>query len=116
MSATPDKELIDLIFDHLCEEQPEAIAELRDAEARRRISIGIERARAHDLMADGATTAFVTLMFLVAPNFDEQPNIRKALLDKSLAADERIQKIFSVTAEADWDMAAENARDWDSLA
>lgn len=116
MSTTPDKELVELIFDHLCEEQPETIADVRDYEAQRRISIGIHRARSHALVTDGAITAFVTLMFLVAPNFDEQANISRALSDTALPPDERIQKIFSQTSEADWEMAAGNARDWDSLA
>jgi hypothetical protein len=100
MSAKADQELAELIFDHLCDEQPEAVAELRDPEILRRVHIGIERARAHDLDSDGAITAFVTLMFLVAPNFDQH---------------QRIQQIFERTAEADWDEAAENACSWDDL-
>ncbi|MBE7543326.1 MAG: hypothetical protein M9913_18430 [Bryobacteraceae bacterium] len=116
MSAKADQQLAELIFDHLCDEQPEAVAELRDPEILRRVHLGIDRARTHDLDSDGAITAFVTLMFLVAPNFDQHPRIRKALDNPSAEPDQRIQQIFERTAEADWDEAAENACSWDDLA
>lgn len=115
MSALDEQELAELIFDHLCDEQPEAVAELRDAEIMRRIRLGIDRARSHDFASEGAITAFVTLMFLVAPNFDEHPRIRKALDSPAATPDQRIQRIFELTAEADWDEAAENASSWDDL-
>ena len=116
MSVTDDKELYELIFDHLCEEQPEAVADLRDNEIMSRVHLGVDRARAHGLDTDGSITAFVTLMFLVAPNFDEQPDIRKALEDAALPPDERMQQIFAKTKESDWDEAGENARPWSDLA
>jgi len=115
MSAPNEQELAELIFDHLCDEHPEAVAELRDAEILRRVRLGISRARSHDLTSEGAITAFVTLMFLIAPNFDQHPRIRKALDNPSVEPDQRIQQIFQKTAEADWDEAAENACAWDEL-
>lgn len=115
MSAADDRELAELIFEHLCDEQPEAVAELREAEILRRIDAGIERARSHELAGDGAITAFVTLMFLVAPNFDEHPRIRKALADVSQEPEERMRQIFEKTAEADWDEAAAQSCAWEDL-
>lgn len=115
MSAVEDRDLAGLIFDHLCEEQPEAVAELRDAEILGRIHAGIARARSHELSGDGAITAFVTLMFLVAPNFDEHPRIRKALGNSALEPGERMRQIFQSTGEADWDEAAERACAWEDL-
>jgi len=115
MSAQADSELAELIFDHLCEEQPEAVADLRDAEILRRVHLGIERAGAHDLTTDGAVTAFVTLMFLVGPAFDQQPNIRKFLAESKLPADERMTQIFAKTQEEDWDQAAAQPGSWKDL-
>jgi hypothetical protein len=115
MSAQNDQELAELIFDHLCDEQPDAVAELRDAEILRRVRLGIERARTHDLTSDGAITAFVTLMFLIAPNFDQHLRIRKALDHPAADPDKRMQQIFQQTAEDDWDEAAQNACSWDDL-
>lgn len=115
MSGNGGGELVELIFDHLCDEQPEAVAELPDAEILRRIRLGIERARERGLGTDGAVTAFVTLMFLVAPNFDEHPRIREALEDAAGGADERMRRIFEKTSEADWDEAAARACAWEEL-
>lgn len=115
MTAPDDRELAELIFDHLCEEQPEIVADLRDSEIMSRVQLGMERARAHGLDTYGAIVAFVTLMFLVAPNFDEQKNILKALEDASLKPDERMKQIFAKTNESDWDEASEMAHDWEDL-
>ncbi len=115
MTAAEDRELAGFIFDHLCEEQPEAVAELRDAEIMRRVRLGMDRARSHELNTEGSITAFVTLMFLVAPNFDEHPRIRKALDNQTADPDQRMQRIFQQTAEADWDEAGENACSWEDL-
>lgn len=115
MSAADDRELAELIFEHLCDEQPEAVAELRDAEILRRIHLGIERARSHELDGNGPITAFVTLMFLVAPNFDQHPRIRQALADTSRDPEERMRRLFERTAEADWDEAAAQAGAWEDL-
>lgn len=115
MSAGKDRELAELIFDHLCEEQPEAVAELRDAEILSRIHTGIARARSHELAGGGPITAFVTLMFLVAPNFDEHPRISKALANQELEPGERMRQLFQSTNEADWDEAAARACAWEDL-
>jgi hypothetical protein len=115
MSAVEDRELAELIFDHLCDEQPEAVAELRDAEILSRIHTGIARARSHELSGDGAIMAFVTLMFLVAPNFDEHPRIREALDNTAVEPGERMRQIFQSTGEADWDEAAARACAWEDL-
>ncbi|HNY41619.1 MAG TPA: hypothetical protein PKJ41_14560 [Bryobacteraceae bacterium] len=111
---TPERELEELIYDHLAEENPEAISELDDALVQSRIRLGIRRARKHGLDTDGAAVAFVTLMFLVAPDFDRHPAIKVALSNASLPADERIRAIFSATSEDDWAAAAESNSGWDA--
>lgn len=113
---TPDEEdLLDHVFDYLCEEQAESVAELPDDEIRRRAALGIERARSHGIEQPEPITAFVSLMFLVAPDFDAQPNIARVLSDRSLPAPQRMKQIFARTAEDDWESAAEQTRGWDAL-
>lgn len=112
---TPDDEdLLEHVFDHLCEEQAEVVADLPDKEIRRRAWLGIGRARSRGLSEPEAITAFVSLMFLVSPRFDEQPAIAAALADRRTPEKERIGSLFSRTAEADWDKAAELGREWPS--
>ena len=111
---TPEPELEELIYDHLAEENPEAFDGLSDQQVQSRIRAGIRRARSHRLDTDGAAVAFVSLMFLVAPDFDRHPGIRAALSNSALAADERIKALFSATTEDDWAEAAANTAGWEA--
>ncbi len=110
---TPERELEGLIYDHLAEDHPEAFSDLEDAVIQKRIRAGIRRARNHALDTDGAAVAFVTLMFLVAPDFDRHPAIKQALANTALPSDERIRTLFSTTTEDDWAEAASNSLGWD---
>ncbi len=110
---TPERELEELVYDHLAEENPDAFADLEDATIQARIRAGIRRARKHGLDTDGAAVAFVTLMFLVAPDFDTHPAIKQALANAALPADERIRNLFGETTEDDWADAASNSAGWD---
>jgi len=101
-----DEELVELVYDHLCENQPDAVASLSDAEIQRRAKIGVARARGHGLDTEGAIAAFVSLMFLVAPNFDQNPAIAAVLRDSKSKADDRMKKLFERTREEDWEAAA----------
>jgi hypothetical protein len=112
--APPQDSLDDLIFDHLCEEQPEALEGLSDSEIRRRITLGIQKARVYGLESLGPVTAFVTLLFLVDPAFDHQPNIARVLSDTTLPPDQRMKRLFSLTKEEDWDAAASQSSPWPS--
>jgi hypothetical protein len=112
--APPSEPLDELIFDHLCEEQPEALEGLSDDEIRRRVAIGIAKAQTHGLDTPGAATAFVTLLFLVGPAFDRQPNIARVLSDAKLPPDQRMKRLFSLTKEEDWEAAASQSSPWPS--
>lgn len=113
---TPDQEdLLEHIIDYLCEEQAEAVSDLSDAEIRRRAMLAIRRAERYELEQPEAITAFASLMFLVAPDFDTQPNIAKALADTDIPAALRLTQIFEKTSEADWSEAAERSEGWASL-
>ncbi len=114
---TPDEEdLLDNVFDYLCEEQPETVAEIADEEIRRRAALGIRRAQGHGIDQPEAITAYVSLMFLVAPDFDVHPKIGKVLADASVPAAQRMKQIFTRTSESDWEEAAEKSAGWDAMA
>lgn len=90
-------------------EHPEAVQALSDEELLRRVSLGIARAGSHGLTWDSSITAFVAIMFEVAPTFDEQPAIARVLKDDSLPADERIDALWERTTDEDWDEAEAHA-------
>jgi hypothetical protein len=111
---TPEEsELLEHIVDHLCEEQPEAVADLKDKEIERRARLGIHRARSAGFAQPEEITAFVTLMFVVAPDFDAHPKIAAALA--RLSGPQRIKRLFEKTAEQDWAEAAEQTVGWDGI-
>lgn len=113
---TPEPELEELIYEYLAEENPEALGNLSDQQVQARIRVGIRRARAHKLDTDGSAVAFVSLMFLVAPDFDRHAGIRRALENVALPADERIKALFTATTEDDWAEAAAGSAGWDDQA
>ncbi|MGD0578511.1 MAG: hypothetical protein ABSC08_06240 [Bryobacteraceae bacterium] len=107
MSPQPtDEELVEHIAGHLCEEQPETLAGLSDAEINRRVRRGLARARSHGFTDPEPATAFVALMFLVSPCFDQHPSIAAAIRSASGTPAERLRTLFSRTSEQDWEQAA----------
>jgi hypothetical protein len=105
-SDLDELDLLDHVFDHLCEEQPEAVADLKDGEIRRRCKLGIGRARKHGLTDPPAITAFASLMFLVSPQFDQHPAIAAALQEKDM------KLLFRRTKEKDWEEAGALGEGW----
>ncbi len=110
----PPEELVDHIVTHLAEEQPALIAELGDEEVKRRAAAGIARAHARGFVQPESVTAFVALMFLVAPDFDAHPAIARALRLRGTEA-ERLRLLFERTREEDWDQAAAASKGWESV-
>jgi hypothetical protein len=108
----PDVELVEMVFDHVCEHHPEAVAELKDEEILRRAGIAVARAKRYGFQKESSVAAFAALMFLVAPNFDEQPSIREALKVPGLHADACMERLLGNTKEADWDAAGAAAQPW----
>ena len=107
-----DEDLLEHIVDHLCAEQAEAVADLKDTEIERRAALGIARAKSHGFLFPEPITAYVTLMFLVAPDFDRHPSIAKVLDDRNAAPGERLRRLFEKTSEEDWEEAAEQSKGW----
>jgi hypothetical protein len=93
-------------------EHPEAAGELSDEEFLRRVSLGIARAESHGLTWDSSITAFVAIMFEVAPTFDEQPAISRVLEDTSLPPNQRIDALWERTTDEDWDEAEARGQTW----
>ena len=54
------------------------------------------------LVSDRQVSEFVLIMFEVAPNFDRQKDIRRALDDKSLSIEERWESLFTPKFDEAW--------------
>jgi len=75
---------------------------------RRMVSEGISRGRQYGLAWESSLTAFVTLMFVTAPNFDEHPLIQRVLKDETVPADSRIDQLWDRTTDQNWHAAKQN--------
>ncbi|MEP6847670.1 MAG: hypothetical protein ABI999_02350 [Acidobacteriota bacterium] len=73
-----------------------------DVQLRGMVKIGIERARANKLTAAEDISAFVAVMFEVAPRFDEQKDIRQILDNETLPPDIRFYQIFDFAQDQAW--------------
>lgn len=84
------------------ENHAEAVEDSSDEELKEYVRVGIARARGHGLVSEEAITAFVRLMFDIAPNFDEQTNIARMLKDERVEPDDRIELVLEAASEEDW--------------
>lgn len=91
---------------YLREEHAGDVAGLSDQALRRRVDVAIARATKYGLTWDESITAFVAIMFAVAPNFDEQPAIRAVMNDERVPPNLRIDALWPRTSDEDWEEAA----------
>ena len=113
-----DAVFIDKLTSYLLDEQADDIVELPcysclleevpDDALLEMIRNGIERARGHGLTWETSMGDFVSLMFSVAPNFDEHPLIRRVLEDGRMPVDERVDVLFEIISEETWARAIED--------
>ena len=76
------------------------LGRLDEATLRGLIRAGVARARGYGLTSESGIASYVVTMFLVAPNFDEHPLVRRALRDKKAPPDSRVDRMLeSVTAQ-----------------
>ena len=97
-----EKKFVDELAQTVRENHAEAVEDVSDEELKEYVTVGIARARSHGLTFEDSITAFVRLMFDIAPNFDEQTNIARMLKDERLEPDDRIELVLEAASEEDW--------------
>src|SRR5262245_45845822 len=90
-----DEEFVEFLVEHVKEEFPEKAAERDEETLRTMVKNGIERAESHNLRSAEDQTSFISIMFEIAPNFDEQPQIKTVLDDEQFAPADRIERLWS---------------------
>lgn len=63
----------------------------------------IEKGRRYSLTWQSSLAAFVTLMFLVAPNFNADPLINRMLTDSAIPSNERVDRICQWVKDSYWE-------------
>ncbi len=94
--------------DYLRDNIPEEVEDIQPNILQHMIVAGIHRAKSNDLITEANITAWVQIMFQVAPNFDEQAAIKTALKNCPHKNNDKLDYVFDHTSDKDWDMAAEN--------
>lgn len=69
------------------------------------IQRGIARARRYGLFSEADLTAFVAIMFEIAPNFDQHPYIHDVLTDRRLLPTEKIDALVQRVPDFVWEEA-----------
>lgn len=107
MRGSEDR-FVDHLVSHIKSEDPEISDEYTDDELRNMVRIGIKKAEGYGFTLSEDQSAFVAIMFEVAPNFDTQPEIRSVLEESDLTPSARLEKLWSpaVPDEA-WEKASE---------
>ena len=101
-----EDEFITFVANHIKSEKPE-ITEERDEETlRKMVKGGIRRAESYDFSRAEDIMAFVSIMFEVAPNFDQPDEIRTVLEHDKLSPEMRLEHLWTdAVPEEAWDKA-----------
>ncbi len=99
---------IKTIVQHLQTESPELVDEISDEGLSEMVGNGLIRARSHGFHTDEDLMAFVAVMFEIAPNFDEQPDIQRVLSDSSIPLTNRFNALFDESLDQAWEEAEDN--------
>lgn len=106
--AKDDAELTGLIAQAIREANPERVADYDNENLNKMIETGIARARSYNIERAEDIAAFVALMFEIAPNFDEQDEIKTVLQDANFSASDRLAQIWERTTDEAWEKAEQN--------
>src|SRR5262249_52426498 len=68
----------------------------------RMVQNGIERGRRYGLSWESSLAAFVVIMFVAAPNFDQHPLIQRVLREDNIPADNRIDSLWRRISSQNW--------------
>jgi len=91
---------------HLRRHSAEYVVGVSEEGLRRHVRAGVRRARGHGFTRVEDVLTFVDVMHRVAPNFDEQPELRAVLADASIPAAGK----WAVLTRSQFDAAWEAAR------
>ena len=101
------------LMSHLREHHAELVEGLSDDTLLPMARTGIARARAYGMTWESNLTAYVALMFEVAPNFDQHPRMQMILSGRQVAPEDKIKALAERTPEHVWE---EVARRYDASA
>ena len=107
-----EDEFVSFLVSHAKEEHPEVKEDYTDDELRIMVRGGIKKAKSYGFKHHDDITGFVAVMFEIAPNFDEQEQIKEVLEEEGLNANQKFDKLWSdIVPDEAWEEADENYDD-----
>lgn len=100
--AADEGQLVLVVSKALRAIDPERIKDYEDAKLAEMIKIGIACARSHQLERAEDITAYIALMFEIAPRFDEQKEIKQILSEPTFPPGERFYQLFERVSDEAW--------------
>jgi hypothetical protein len=101
LEALWKKGLIERVHCHVVAEHAEVVSGIPEPLLMEMVESGIARARGYGMRKEASLTSFVSLMFAVAPNFDQQKTINRVLSRADILPDERISLLDGIS-ERHW--------------
>ncbi len=112
MIAADDSELAALVAQAVKAANQERTADYEEMVLNGMIDTAIKRARSYGISNAEDIAAFAAVMFEIAPNFDEQRDIKMILNEPNFPPAERFYQLFERVTEESW---AEAEKRYDEL-
>lgn len=100
-----EQNFADKLITYLRDKQTVWVKNSQDEELRQRVRWGINRARWHGLTWESSIMKYVSLMFRIAPNFDEYPPVAALLARTDVTPDELADLLFTEISPEQWEAA-----------
>lgn len=97
-----ERAFVTFVVAHLRAESPELVQGLSDSSLSEMVVRGLARAKRHGLKSAADLIAFVSLMFEIAPNFDEHPEIRDVLRALTSPIVAGIDELLARVSDSSW--------------
>ena len=108
-----EAEFVEEVVEHLLDEYPDVdvrlpsqalkLEEISRPVLRKLVRCALARARGYGMSWESSLVSFVSLMFVVAPNFDEHPLVRRVLRDETSGPNARIDLLWEEVSDETWD-------------
>ena len=106
------EDFVNYLFGYVKGNHAEAVAERDNKTLREMIRGGIKRAESHQITKVEDTQNFIAKMFEIAPNFDEQDEIKAVLDDENIVSDKRVEQLRSpLISDEIWEKAKSNYKE-----
>ena len=105
-----DEEFVEYVTRHMKSEGHEIIEERDEETLRTMVRGGIRRSESHGFSRPEDIVGFVSIMFKISPNFDEEEEIQRILDNENLTPEARLEFVWSEAVPAEvWEEAEKNA-------